>query len=378
MKNNRTQFTGLMLCAAMLVLIESHVVNALIDSSLRSSTWFYVLNFANGLAAPSIIFIAGFVFMPGIQTGNGSSGRGTRGFMRQAGIIMLMWVCGYLLHIPFFSLDKCMHRSNWVHWIRFQSVDLLQLIALGLMIILLLRFIIKNERLFTAMVAALGLMAVVPAPYIYSIDSEKLAPFWLAAYMAPVYFSYFPVFPWFGFMAAGAISAMIFRVYGAGNRENVFMKRALIAGAAAAAISIPLMFYMKGTLKIFTDIRPNILFFTGRLACLYIILALCYYCSRPQHRILRIFTWGGSETLLVYILHLQIIHRDILPGGLSLSEKFPNTLGPAMCILIALSIILLMLPAAFIWNMLREKYRYFTVAAVTAMVAAGAILFVLL
>src|SRR5581483_3674314 len=46
---------------AVLVMIETHVVNSFMAEALRHASWFSVLNYLNGLVAPSFLFIAGFV-----------------------------------------------------------------------------------------------------------------------------------------------------------------------------------------------------------------------------------------------------------------------------------------------------------------------------
>ena len=48
---------------ALLVMIETHVFNAFLDTPLRLTGWFGNLNFLNGLVAPSFLFVLGFVFL---------------------------------------------------------------------------------------------------------------------------------------------------------------------------------------------------------------------------------------------------------------------------------------------------------------------------
>ena len=48
---------------AVIVMIEVHVFNAFLVPTFRDETWFKVLNFINGLVAPSFLFIAGYSFV---------------------------------------------------------------------------------------------------------------------------------------------------------------------------------------------------------------------------------------------------------------------------------------------------------------------------
>lgn len=377
MTKSRLSFIDLTRGMAMLVMIEVHVVNSMMDTALRSHGWFHFVNFINGMVAPSFIFISGFSFMLACQVKLESFRRFKYDFWKQAGRILLIWFTGYMLHIPFFSLYKCQNSTNWVHWIRFFSVDVLQCIATGLLVIFILRLVIKSDRIFIAAVTLLGLAAVLPAPYIYTIEFERFMPFFLAAYLSPVYFTLFPVFPWFGFMAFGALSAWVFMKFREQGREAVYMKRALIAGALLTLVCLPLMFYLKDYVKLFTDIRPSILFFAGRLGFLYVILAASYYYCALRGEPSGIILYPSRESLAVYFMHLQVLYREVLPGGRSLVTMFPNTLGFGTCLLISLAIILAMLPMARAWNHWKNAYRYFGRIAVFTMITGGAVIFLL-
>ena len=377
MAKARLSFVDLMRGMAMLVMIEVHVVNSMMDTALRSTNWFQLVNFINGMVAPSFIFISGFAFMLAAQVKLEAFRQFKYDFWKQLGRIMLLWFTGYMLHIPFLSITKCRENTTWVHWIKFFSVDVLQCIALGLMVIFILRLVIKNDRVFIITVALLGLLTVIPAPYIYTIEFIRYMPFYLAAYLTPTYFTMFPVFPWFGFMAAGVLSARAFMKFSESGAEAVYMRRLFIAGILLAAISMPLMVYLKDYAGLITDVKPSILFFLVRLGLLFVILSACYrYCGwrgEPSAVIL----YPSRESLAVYFMHLQVLHRKILPGGKSLITMYPNVLGFGTCILITIAIIALMLPMARVWNYWKTRYEYFGRIAVGVMVTVGAAIFLL-
>ena len=45
-----------------IIMIEVHVFNAFLLPELRQTSWFSVLNFINGLVAPSFLFVSVFAF----------------------------------------------------------------------------------------------------------------------------------------------------------------------------------------------------------------------------------------------------------------------------------------------------------------------------
>jgi predicted acyltransferase len=178
MKKTRLIFIDLMRGCEMLVMIEVHAVNSLMQTALRDAPWFPFVNFINGLVAPSFIFISGFAFMLASQAKLESFRAFKYDFWKQIGRIMLIWFLGYMLHIPFFSLNKCQNAATSDHWLKFLSVDVLQCIAFGLLLVFILRLVIKSDRAFLAAIISLGLLAVLPAPYVYTVDSNTFPCTW--------------------------------------------------------------------------------------------------------------------------------------------------------------------------------------------------------
>ena len=170
MTKSRLDFVDLMRGIAMLVMIEVHVVNSLMDVGLRNTSWFGYINFINGLVAPSFIFISGFAFVLASQKKLPEFRKFRYPFWKQLGRIGLIWFTGYMLHIPYFSLHKCRNLATERHWLKFMSVDVLQCIALGLFVIFFLRLFIKSDRVFIVSVSALGISSVAFAPYAYNAD----------------------------------------------------------------------------------------------------------------------------------------------------------------------------------------------------------------
>jgi uncharacterized membrane protein len=376
MEKSRLNFVDFMRGLAMVVMIEVHVVNSLMDPALRSESWFYFVNFINGLVAPGFIFVSGFAFMLGSQYRLDELRTFRYAFWKQLGRIMLIWFLGYMLHIPFFSRYKCMNLATRDHWLHFMGVDVLQCIALGLFVIFILRILIKSDRLFIITAAVLGFIAVVPAPWIYDIDFTKYLPLFLAMYITPVHSTIFPVVPWFGFMAVGILSAWVFMKFRESGTESIFIKRVLLAGIALFVISLPLLFYLKDYARVIQDLGPNILFFTVRLGCVFMILAASYHFCAGRGKIHPIILYPSRESLAVYFMHLQVLHRELWHGK-SVITAVNHSLGFGVSLFLSVALILAMLPMAWAWNHYKTGYRYFGRIAVAVMLTAGMIIFML-
>ncbi len=375
-KKSRLNFIDLMRGLAMIVMIEVHVVNSLMHPALRTESWFNFVNFINGIVAPAFIFISGFAFILASQSKLAEFRTFKYAFWKQIGRIMLIWFLGYMLHIPFFSKYKCINIATPDHWLNFLGVDVLQCIAFGLLLIFILRLAVKNDKLFLYIVVFLGLGAVIPAVKIYTIDFQQFMPLFMAMYITPIYYTNFPLFPWFGFMAAGVVTAWFFTISKENGSEHIFIKRLFISGILITIISIPLMIYMKDYLNLITDVRPDILFFTGRLGVVFIILTVCYYYCTLKDEISPVILYPSRESLAVYFMHLQFLHRELWQGK-SIITLSGHSLGFGTCLIISAGVILLMLPMAWVWNYYKTKYEYFGRIAVAVMFTTGGIIFMM-
>ena len=376
MKKARLNFVDLMRGLAMIVMIEVHVVNSMMNPALRNETWFNYVNFLNGMVAPSFVFISGFAFMLASQAKLAEFRTFKYAFWKQLGRIMLIWFLGYMLHIPFFSKYKCTNIATADHWMNFLGVDVLQCIAFGLILIFIIRLAVKSDRIFISIVILLGLGAVIPAAKIYTIDFQQYLPLFMAMYITPIYYTNFPLFPRFGFMAAGILSAWFFMKSGEKGTEHLFIKRLLISGLLMAVITLPLMFYIKDFLHLIDDVRPDILFFSGRLGVVFMILTGCYYYCIWREELSPIILYPSRESLAVYFMHLQFLHREVW-WGKSVITMSGHSFGFGTCLIIAAGVVILMLPMARVWNYYKTKYRYFGRAAVAMMFAAGGIVFMM-
>ncbi len=371
MNKSRFNFVDLMRGLAMIVMIEVHVVNSLMQPNLRTETWFIFINFINGMVAPSFIFISGFAFMLASQSKLSEFRSLKYAFWKQLGRIILIWILGYLLHIPFFSFDKCKNVATTEQWMKFFSIDVLQCIAFGLLLIFILRLLIKSDKIFIWIILFLGLFTVVPAEKIYTISFEKTLPVFIAMYITPIYNTNFPLFPWFGFMAAGTLAARFFLKSREKGSEPFFMKNLLISGIFLSIIAIPPIFFIE-----IKDIRPNILFFTARLGVVFIILTGSYYYCERKQKITPIILYPSRESLAVYFMHLQVIYRKFWFGE-SIFTLYKSNLNFETCLIISSGIAILMLPMAWTWNYYKTKYNYFGRIAVVAMFITGGFVFLM-
>ena len=339
----------------MVVMVEVHVVNALLAQTYRQTAWFSVLNFVNGLVAPSFLFVAGFVFMQAWPHARSASlSRGT-GLWPRAGRLALIWVLGYLLHCPSFSLSVWRQGLTPEQWQAFLGVDVLQCIAVSLLLLALIRLAWPRPDRAIRLAALAGLLAVLLAGPLYRADIPAIVPAPLAAYLVPYGATLFPLLPWFGFVAAGAVAALVFARAYERNQEASCIRSHLLAGLVLTIVGLPLLLFLRDHLHWIGDERPHLLFFASRLGFVYLIVGACYHACRNRQNLGPLLAYPARVTLLIYCLHLQLLYHPFGQAG-SLASVWQGRADVLGCAGITLGLLGLMLAAAWLWHNGKRRY----------------------
>ena len=290
--------------AAVLVMIETHVFNTFLDAGQRAQGWFGLLNYLNGLVAPSFLFIAGFSSGWERRTSPGKPVNHARRAWRLGGIFAL----GYALHIPGPELQQ--HR--WADALRVGAqFDVLQCIAVSLGVLLALSWLAgklprrRGEALWWIGAVAIAVLAVIGAPLVQSWTGGAV-PF--RALVNQTTGSLFPVFPWMGFVLLGALA-------GAWPVRPVHERLATLIGLAGAA------WMFRGT--DFSAVSPA--FFLERAVWVLGLAAVFEWSARFRQPSLLLFV--GKNSLTLYFVHLVLISTLVGAGVTSMALPLPLTLG---------------------------------------------------
>jgi len=335
---------------SLILMIETHIFNAMLMPAVKEYGWFSVLNFINGLIAPSFIFISGFAFMIASQRKMDEFRKFKYQFWRQLGRIALILIAGYLLHMPYLSLDKMLANQTNDEVINFLKVDVLQCIAVSLLFLFLLRIFIRKDKVFNYVLIFSMLIILASSLFFWKTDLTSVMPLFFANYFNTLHGSLFPVFPWSAFMITGALTGMLFIQARAENREKDYFKASfLICGITSVASGILLF---PGVLP---EIIPNPVFFLMRAALVMLVLVFFWYYERKRNTEASFVLDISRESLLVYWLHLQIIYRKFwddqsLNSIVNMSWNIWQAIGATVLL------ILLMYICAKLWGTFKLKY----------------------
>jgi uncharacterized membrane protein len=337
---------------AVIVMIEVHVVNCFLNPSLRTAWWFQILNFINGLVAPVFIFTAGFSFVYSVMQKRGEPINFSKLLLRRANRILLIFLVGYLIHIPYFSLKNIFIYASPAELKSFYSTDVLQCIGSGLLVLLFLRMIIKSDTWYYSIITGIGLLIVFVTPYVWNVDFTRWIPLPIATYFNEIHGSLFPLFPWHGFLFLGA-SYGVFQQYNTNNKNNGAFTPYTVTALIVSISGIVIMHYLSKNPAF--NIKPNAIFFITRFALVIVLLHLCQWYLSVKNNPGGLFIVIGKESLLVYWLHLQVLYRHIF-NGKSLEKIVSRQFNIIECLIAFCFLTSLMFLIAILWNKSKQNY----------------------
>ena len=317
---------------AVLVMIETHVVNTFLAGSVRMESWFAMLNYLNGLVAPSFLFIAGFV--QGMERGS-APGKPVN-FARRGRQLLLIGAIGYALHFPWTELGQ--HR--WDAALRAGTqVDVLPCIAFSLGLLLVVTWLAqriggrRGDGVWWLGLTALLSLVVCIAPY---------APAWnglpipLRAWVNASTGSWFPLFSWAGFIFFGALAGATYGL----ARHGAEASGAIVQPSILSALSPLLPLKRSSAVFLITPLplavsawvfrgatysSVNPASFFERAAWVLLLAAFCEWFTARRRASLVLFS--GKHSLTLYVVHLVLISTLVGCGVPSTAFTLPSVLG---------------------------------------------------
>ena len=372
--NARILFIDLLRGLALLVMIEVHVFNGFLYPELKATNWFYYLNFINGLVAPSFLFVSGFVFQLSSYRGLEELRSFGLKFRKKLARIGMIFLAGYTLHLPYFSLTSILHKATPQQLIGFYNTDILQCIGTGLLILFFARLFIKSDKIYNGFILVAALLFILLGPIMWHTDFTNVLPVPIADYLNPLNGSNFPLFPWLGFLLGGAVICKYYLDYRNNDKEREFIRTITFIGIIAALAGYA------GTLSFMPDviraIKPNPFFFMFRFGIVLALMGFCKYYfdynSNSKNFILDV----SRESLMVYFFHLQIIYAKAIDNK-SLVDIFGGSFGVLPCILITLLLMIIMSFAAVLWGRYKSTHKEETPKLVGAVLIGLVLVFLM-
>lgn len=355
-----------------IIMIEVHVFNAFLLPELKQTGWFSVLNFINGLVAPSFLFVSGFAFQVSSGGKLDEMRKLGKSFWKKMMRIFQIIIIGYALHLPFYSFSKVLHKATPQQLESFFAVDVLQCIGFGLLFLFLTRLIIKSDKAYHYFLIVSLLIVMLISPYIYKIDFNLYVHPTIGNYFNRLHGSLFPIFPWLNFLLAGGIFAKYFVDARNKNEEDKFVKQTAIAGVSSLLFGH--LFFSPLLPDFIQSARPHPIFYLERLGYVLFLFTLCWYWDKKSSSKKTFVLDASRESLLVYWLHLIIIFGMFWRGN-SLAGTIGMTMNVIEAIGATILLIALMILAAKFWGWAKKKYPKYSALFVRVAVIVLLIVF---
>lgn len=300
------------------LMIQGHLLRAVLDQQLKSGLWFNVHEYIHGVVAPGFLFLSGYLFYFTVK--KKSSPELFKKMKSYFGVVLI----GYFLHLPFFSLNKIVALWGTGIEYKFLYMDILQTIGYSLIISVVLWIILK--RFFIPIISLLIIFNLLQCYLQIHTDN------FFFSFFFDQRISQFPLFPWSLFFFSGIIVSR-------------FIKRFNLPLFAA---SILLLFIAPNFNGSFSKLISDM----GKLLFLFSILI-----NLPNHnfRNFNKFLIASRESLFLYVSHMMIIYGSVLNRGLVFYKK--DSLNPISFLIYFLIILILLYPSAYFLNILKNRNK---------------------
>ncbi|WP_435132841.1 heparan-alpha-glucosaminide N-acetyltransferase domain-containing protein [Formosa sp. A9] len=333
MKTNRLYFIDTIRAFAILMMLQGHFIDGLLNASYKSETYlaFNIWNYFRGNTAPIFFTISGLIVMLLFLKAHGTEKENYRiqkGLKRGGTLILL----GYALRIPYFQWLGGQFNTY------FLVTDVLQIIGLSLLLLNGSFYLFKSKlKILPYFFLGIGTLIFLTEPLYRTLELPKI-PLAIANYFSKANGSVFTIFPWFGYICYGAFIAHLFHKYQFKERfKTTAISVLTITGLFLMFISSPLLSAISQVTHI--DLLEAVSTFNYlyvRLGNVLLTFALFYALeTQLKHPLISKI---GRNTLSIYVVHFIILYGSFT--GIGLYKFYHNGLLPVQAVFGALLFII--------------------------------------
>lgn len=347
-KPRRIVFLDLLRALAVMMMVEGHTIDVLLLDEYRSYDYpgFKLWQFTRGMTAPIFLLTAGTVFIYLLRSTAlpfRDNPRVAKGVKRA----LLLFVLGYLLRFPSPSIIGVFSAPD-EQWRAFWTVDALQSIAMGILLLLTGAFLSEKLRLNDlAVLGCGGLFFFVCAPFFEQIDWSGWLPAPIAAYFYSGSGSLFPLFPWAGYVMIGGVLGAYLADADRRPEPSGLSRRLIVVGMALLAL-----YYYAGHLKTagygsahFWASNPDLALL--RLGWVLLLIVPIALLSARVRAVPEALLTVGRRTLPIYLLHLVILYGSPWnPGINQLCDKC-LPIWPPLAAVLSMQVLMIGLAVAY-------------------------------
>lgn len=330
-KNNRLFFIDAMRAWAILMMLQGHFIDGLLDPVFRDSSnsvynvWLYF----RGITAPVFFTVSGFIFtylLIRVPQNGMENPRVSKGIRRGLQLLAI----GYLLRLNLGGLLKGEIYNS------FYLVDVLHCIGLSILGLIGTYLLTANRKKYVFPIVLISItLSLFLFERVYKDWTFAFLPDFIANYFTKANGSVFTIAPWFGYTTLGAFISVLFTRYK--NYKYLYSSAISIALAIGYFLIYQSSNVFKGLydwtgLELFNLILSNNYLFI-RLGNVLVVFAIFMILRRfmTNKTVLKI----GASTLSIYVIHFVVLYGSFT--GLGLYRFFKHSLSPEIVVAGALA-----------------------------------------
>lgn len=342
----RILFVDLARAIAVLLMVQGHTIDALLDPDFRHSLQYNAWLYLRGLTSCTFLFLSGAAFsLTALRHWDDQRRFSRRSFKRVRRLAFFL-ALGYFVKFPMGRFIDLPYASDEL-WRSFAEVDVLQNVAMTLLALQGLIALTGTPRRFavTCGIAAAVLVAVTPLAH--EVAWTSYLPLGVASYLSFSTGSLFPLLPWAGFTLLGAAFGVTAAPWA--TREHLRqLARVLFVAGAVLAVSAGVM----GELGWFEYgvhdwWRSSPLSFVQRFGSVLLLLSVVAAVGHYVTRLTPPLQGLAEESLLVYAVHIALLYGSHWTVGLG---PMLGPQPPRVVLLWAVVMLVAMTAMALAWN----------------------------
>jgi acyltransferase len=352
----RVQSLDFMRGFAVIVMVMGHSIDAVLNPAARATEWFRLYDAVRGFTAPMFLFVSGFAFaVVAMRRWNeyvvfGSAAR------KRLGKMLMLLALGYVLHFPFFSLNKILTNLQPSEFAMMVQVDILHCLTVSIVLLQVLVVITRTPGRFAVVTGSLATAIILVSPLVWQ---QSMVP-WVGPVLAPFFNqsvpSLFPVFPFTGYLFTGTMIGTLYTLARRRGEEFLFLRSILRVGIVFGILglvldAVPVTVYPPHD---FWKTSPN--WFLIRIGIIASLTAGFFHIRNLPPVLARNLVTLGQASLVVYAVHLLLVYGSAANPGLM--QIIGQQLDAPLALVVAFGVLLLMITLVHARNTMKEHHYY--------------------
>jgi uncharacterized membrane protein len=338
---------------AMLLMVQGHTLDAFVNPANMDLTTFHWQTWLQlrGLTAPLFLMVSGAATVLGMR--HEPDGRISRALLRRRVTMAFVVIgIGYLMVFPANRLEDL----RWVSpdiWRVFLQVNILQLNGVTLLLLTALLACTRTVRRYAAWSLGVGLLILVAAPFVFSVDWFHWLPEGLGAYLSFSHGSLFPLFPTSAFMFLGVGLGALLMETPEPARVRTFRLASLAASAGVLLLAMAAGHLPLDLLPAHDIYKAGYAYSLYRLGFTLLIFGVLAWITELYPRLAAACAPAGRKSLYLYVGHLALIYGTPWTPGLVTERFHALTVGQGAVFIPLVGGITF--SAIFLWDWLRNR-----------------------